>query len=111
MNGPSVSLVAFDGQHLNVLETWFDEPGTQRRLGGRPWIRRALSRLDLPMGQEFRGMVTMGRCAWVALDEIEAPEGYVDGETYERYVAGMARTLSTLWSPTSSKFRLWGSGT
>jgi RimJ/RimL family protein N-acetyltransferase len=87
MNGPAVNLVAFDAEQLNALETWFDDPETQRRLGGRPWIRRALSLLDLPIGQDFRGMVTTGRYAWVALDEVEAPVGYVDGETYERYAA------------------------
>ena len=82
-----VLLTPFGAEHIEALEPWFDDRETQRRLGGRPWIRRALSLLDLPTGEGFRGRITTGRHMWIALDESAVPVGFVDGETYDRYAA------------------------
>lgn len=82
-----VRLLSFGAPHVEVLEPWFDDPETQARLGDRSWIRRAPSLLDLPVGEEFRGMITTGRHMWISIDELDTPIGYVDGETYDRYAA------------------------
>ena len=58
-----MQLVAFNPVDVERIEPWFDDPDTQRFLGGRDWIRREPSLLDLTIGDEFRGkVVTGGEC-------------------------------------------------
>lgn len=82
-----VQLVEFGTEDVGRIESWFDNPESQDRLGGRDWIRREPSLLELTIGEEFRGKVVTGRRMWLSLDEVGAPVAFVDGELYERYAA------------------------
>jgi RimJ/RimL family protein N-acetyltransferase len=82
-----VQLVDFGAKDVERIEPWFDDPETQRWLGGRDWIRRAPSLLQLTIGDEYRGKVVTGRRMWLALDEGGAPVAFVDAEMYDRYAA------------------------
>ena len=80
-----VRLVEFSPEDVARVEPWFDDAETQKRLGGRDWIRRMPSLLGLTIGDEFRGRFVTGRRMWLALDETSAPVAFVDAETYDRY--------------------------
>jgi RimJ/RimL family protein N-acetyltransferase len=82
-----VRLVPFTVEDVERIEPWFDDLETQRRLGGRDWIRREPSLLGLTVGDEFRGKNVTGRRMWVSLDERGGPVAFVDGEMYDRYAA------------------------
>jgi RimJ/RimL family protein N-acetyltransferase len=78
-------LVDFTAEDVRRLEPWFDDLETQRRLGGRDWIRREPSLLGLTVGDEFRGKNVIDRRMWLSLDELGGPVAFVDGEMYDRY--------------------------
>ena len=80
-------LVDFGAEDIERIERWFDDPETQQRLGGRDWIRRAPTLLQLTPGDEYRGKVVTGRRMWLALDNVGAPVAFIDGEMYDRYAA------------------------
>jgi RimJ/RimL family protein N-acetyltransferase len=80
-----VRLVDFTAEDVRRLEPWFDDLETQRRLGGRDWIRREPSLLGLTVGDEFRGRNVIDRRMWLSLDELGGPIAFVDGEMYDRY--------------------------
>jgi len=82
-----VSLVEFGAEDVVGIEPWFDDAETQKRLGGREWIRRMPALLGLTTGDELRGKFVTGRRMWLALDETGAPVAFVDAETYDRYSA------------------------
>jgi RimJ/RimL family protein N-acetyltransferase len=82
-----VQLVDFRPGDVERIEPWFDDPDTQQYLGGRDWLRRAPSLLELTVGDEFRGKVVTGRRMWLSLEERGEPVAFVDGETYNRYAA------------------------
>lgn len=82
-----VRLVDFRPKDVARIERWFDDPETQQRLGGRDWIRRAPTLLQLTVGDEYRGKAVTGRRMWLALDEVGAPVAFIDGEMYGRYAA------------------------
>ena len=75
----------FTAEEVRRLEPWFDDLETQRRLGGRDWIRREPSLLGLTVGGEFRGKNVIDRRMWLSLDELGGPIAFVDGEMYDRY--------------------------
>jgi RimJ/RimL family protein N-acetyltransferase len=81
----NMQLVAFNPVDVERIEPWFDDPDTQRFLGGRDWIRRAPSLLELTIGDEYRGKVVTGRRMWLSLEEHGEPVAFVDGEAYNRY--------------------------
>jgi RimJ/RimL family protein N-acetyltransferase len=83
----TVRLVDFTAADLYAIERWFDDSETQRRLGGREWVRRAPSLLDSTIGDDFRGKVVTGRWQMLALDESDAPVAFIDAEGYDRYAA------------------------
>jgi RimJ/RimL family protein N-acetyltransferase len=80
-----VRLVPFTAEDVEGIESWFDDLETQRRLGGRDWIRREPSLLGLMVGDVFRGRNVTGRRMWLSMDELDEPVAVVDGEMYERY--------------------------
>jgi RimJ/RimL family protein N-acetyltransferase len=82
-----LQLIAFTPRDVERIEPWFDDPDTQRFLGGRDWIRRAPSLLELPIGEDYRGKVVTGRRMWLSLEENGEPVAFVDGEAYNRYAA------------------------
>lgn len=69
-----------------AIEHWFDDPEVNNRLGGRPWIHRALHLLDEPAGDVYRGRVVLRSHAWLALDDDGTPVAFIGGEVYDRYV-------------------------
>jgi GNAT superfamily N-acetyltransferase len=79
----SVTLRPLTGDHVPIALPWFDDPETQRQLGGRGWLKKAVAMADAPLG-EFRGAVETGRYRWLALDG-EFPVGYIDCGTYDRW--------------------------
>lgn len=83
----NMQLVAFNPVDVERIEPWFDDPETQRFLGGRDWIRRAPSLPELTIGDEYRGKVVTGRRMWLSLEESGEPVAFVDGEAYNRYAA------------------------
>ena len=82
-----VPVVPFTVEDVERIEPWFDDLETQRRLGGRDWIRREPSLLGLTIGDEFRGKNITGRRMWLSLDQLGGPVAFIDGETYDRYAA------------------------
>ena len=82
-----VRLVEFRAEDVGRIEPWFDDAETQDRLGGRDWIRRMPSLLELTIGDEFRGKLVTGRRMWLALDEAGTPVAFLDAEMYNRYSA------------------------
>jgi hypothetical protein len=82
-----VQLVDFKRGDVERIEPWFDDPDTQQYLGGRDWIRREPSLLELTIGDEFRGKVVTARRMWLSLEERGEPVAFVDRETYNRFAA------------------------
>jgi RimJ/RimL family protein N-acetyltransferase len=68
---------------LPLVEPWFEDPETQRWLGGPDWPRMALALADAPLG-ESRGAQETGRYRFLAWDK-DVPVGYVDCGTYDRW--------------------------
>jgi RimJ/RimL family protein N-acetyltransferase len=83
----SVQLVDFGAEDVAPIEPWFDDAETQKRLGGREWIRGMPSLLRLTIGDEFRGKSVIGRRMWLGLDGSGSAVAFVDTELYDRYVA------------------------
>jgi RimJ/RimL family protein N-acetyltransferase len=82
-----IDLVPFTAEDVARIERWFDDAETQRRLGGRDWIRRMPSLLAATIGDEYRGKVVTGRRMWLGLDASREPVSFVDAEMYDRYAA------------------------
>jgi RimJ/RimL family protein N-acetyltransferase len=78
-----VDLRPFDRDQLRLIELWFEDPETQRWLGGPDWPRMILDLADAPLG-EFRGAQETGGCRFLAWDN-DVPVGYVDCGTFDRW--------------------------
>ena len=78
-----VVLRPFDRAELPLLEPWFEDPETQRWLGGPDWPLMTLALSDVPLG-EFRGALETGRYRFIAWDG-SAPVGYIDCGTFDRW--------------------------
>lgn len=79
----SVDLRPFDRDQLPLVEPWFEDPETQRWLGGPDWPRMMFDLADLPHG-EFRGAQETGGCRFLAWHK-DVPVGYVDCGTFDRW--------------------------
>jgi RimJ/RimL family protein N-acetyltransferase len=79
----TVTLRPFGRDQLPLVEPWFEDPETQRWLGGPGWPRMILDLAHAPLG-EFRGAQETGRHEFVAWDE-DVPVGYVDCGTFDRW--------------------------
>lgn len=66
---------------LPLVESWFDDPETQRWLGGPSWLQMSMALLDAPL-RKFRGARETRRHRFVAWDG-ECPVGYIDCGTYD----------------------------
>jgi len=78
-----VDLRPFDRDQLPLVEPWFEDPETQRWLGGPDWPQRSLELSDAPLG-EFRGARETGSYQFLAWDR-NTPIGYVDCGTFDRW--------------------------
>jgi RimJ/RimL family protein N-acetyltransferase len=78
----ALRFVALDGQLVQEIGPWFDDPDTQRYLGGRDWIARELGLIREMPGARQRDKTIVGRWGWVAFDGAE-PVGFVGAERYD----------------------------
>jgi RimJ/RimL family protein N-acetyltransferase len=67
------------------IEHWFDHPEVRHRLGGRPWIHRAVHLLDAPVGEMFRGRKVLRAHGWIADDADGTPVANIGGDVYDRF--------------------------
>jgi RimJ/RimL family protein N-acetyltransferase len=72
------------------LAPWFDDPVTQRFLGGRDWLFRELELIHSTPGTEFRGRLVLARHVWVVQDQQGEPCALVDVGPYDDGTAGLA---------------------
>jgi RimJ/RimL family protein N-acetyltransferase len=73
----------FEREQLLRVESWFDDPDTERWLGGPGWPRLVLDLADRALG-EHRGAIETGRYGWTVWDRDELI-GYVDCGTTDRW--------------------------
>lgn len=78
-----LELRPFVRAQLPLVEPWFEDPETQRWLGGPDWPRMALDLTDAPLG-EFRGAQETGRYQFLAWDG-DVSVGYIDCGTCDRW--------------------------
>jgi RimJ/RimL family protein N-acetyltransferase len=76
-------LLPFEREQLREVEPWFDDPDTERWLGGPGWPRLVLDLADRPLG-EHRGAIETGHYGWSAWDRDELV-GYIDCGTTDRW--------------------------
>lgn len=93
---------------LALVEPWFDDPDTQRYLGGHEWPAQMLALAESAPGTEFRGQRTLAAYRWLARVE-DAPVGYVDCGVTNRWTTcgapghdGAPVVLSALDGPAGS---------
>jgi RimJ/RimL family protein N-acetyltransferase len=91
---PAVRLVAFQPEHLPAVLPWFDDPETQRRLGGRDWPVREMALRTTRWTEEFRGRRVLRSHSFVALDDGGRPVAQIGGDVYDRW---------TLWDPEAAR--------
>jgi RimJ/RimL family protein N-acetyltransferase len=88
-NEIQLSFIPITLDSVKEVEEWFDDPDTQRFLGGREWIRRIPALLQGSPGVEFRGRRVLARYAWI-VHTTGSPVGFVDVERYDDGTAGIA---------------------
>ena len=91
---PAVRLVPFQPEHLPAVLPWFDDPETQRRLGGREWPQREFALSTAARDEEFRGRRVLRAHSFVALDDADRPVAQIGGDVYDRW---------TLWDPPAER--------
>jgi hypothetical protein len=99
----NVDLRHFARDQLPMVETWFENPETQRWLVGRDWPLMALELADPPLG-EFRGARETERHRFLAWDK-EVPVGYVDCGTFDRWATWDGGPGEREWSAPSTNHR------
>ncbi|MGY1699920.1 GNAT family N-acetyltransferase [Geodermatophilus sp. SYSU D00766] len=90
----TVRLAPFEPEHLPGLLPWFDDPETQRRLGGRDWPAREFALRSTVWTDEFRGRRVLRSCTFVALDDDGVVVAQVGGDVYDRW---------TVWDPATER--------
>jgi len=80
--------VPFTADALPLVEPWFDDAETRRRLGDRTWPSMILRLAGSPPG-EHRGRSVLEHRAWL-VEMDNAPVGLVDAESYEDDTVGIA---------------------
>jgi RimJ/RimL family protein N-acetyltransferase len=100
-----VRLATFGPQELPIVQPWFDDPDTQRWLGGPGWPSLVLELAHRPLG-EFRGAIETGRHGWLAWDR-EEPVGYIDCVTTDRWTTWEGGpdgrgVIATIWAPSAN---------
>ena len=78
-----LALRPFVRDQLPLVEPWFEDPETQRWLGGPDWPCIAFDLADTPLGG-FRGAQETGHYLFLAWDG-NAPVGYIDCGTSDRW--------------------------
>jgi RimJ/RimL family protein N-acetyltransferase len=88
-----LNFVPITSDLVKEVEEWFDDPATQRFLGGREWVRRIPALLQDSPGVEFRGRRVLARYAWV-VRMARGPVGILDVERYDDGTAGVALAVA-----------------
>ncbi|QDH71479.1 GNAT family N-acetyltransferase [Marilutibacter alkalisoli] len=88
-----LNFVPITSDAIKETEGWFDDPDTQRFLGGREWVRRIPALLQDSPGAEFRGRRVLARYAWVVYATGRSV-GIVDVERYDDRTAGIALAVA-----------------
>lgn len=83
MNNPVVTLRPFTEGDLPGVVPWFEDPDTQRFLGGPGWPAAMLANADQSIGTTFRGATQTGAHHYLAL-AAGTPVGYIDCGTFDR---------------------------
>src|SRR3546814_13580736 len=83
-NEIELEFIPVTSDSVKEVEEWFDDPDTQRFLGGREWVRRIPTLLQDSPGVQFRGRGVLARHPWV----VHAKLGHVGIEDVQRYTAG-----------------------
>ncbi|WP_149194801.1 GNAT family N-acetyltransferase [Luteimonas suaedae] len=92
-NENALNFIPFTSASVKEVEGWFDDPDTQRFLGGREWLRRIPALLQDSPGVEFRGRRVLARHAWIVYTT-GSPVGIVDVERYDDGTAGLALAVA-----------------
>ena len=93
MHQIELNFIPITSSSVEEVEEWFDDPDTQRFLGGREWVRRIPALLQDSLGVEFRGRRVLARYAWI-VHTAEGPAGIVDVERYDDKTAGIALAVA-----------------
>lgn len=93
-NDTRLDFVPVTPDAVDEVEGWFDDPDTQRFLGGREWVRRLPALLQDSPGVEFRGRKVLARHAWTVCAAAVGPVGMVDVERYDDGTAGIALVVA-----------------
>jgi RimJ/RimL family protein N-acetyltransferase len=78
----ALRFMELDARLAKQIEPWFDDPDTQRYLGGRDWIARELDLIREMPGARQRDKTIVGRWGWVSFDGAE-PVGFAGAERYD----------------------------
>ena len=78
-----MTLRNFEREDLATVEPWFNDPDTQRYLGGSDWPQRMLEHGERTVGETFRGAVQTSAHRYLAHVH-GRPCGYVDCGTFDR---------------------------
>lgn len=88
MNNPVVTLRPLAREELSGIAPWFEDPDTQRFLGGPDWPAAMLANADRSIGTTFRGATQSGVHHYLALaadnPAADNPVGYIDCGTFDR---------------------------
>lgn len=77
MNNPVVRVHPFTQADLLGIVPWFEDPDTQRFLGGPDWATAMLGHADRSIGTTFRGARQTGAHRYLA-SAAGTPVGYID---------------------------------
>src|SRR3546814_19058243 len=92
-NEIELEFIPVTSDSVKEVEEWFDDPDTQRFLGGREWVRRIPTLLQDSPGVQFRGRGVLARHAWI-VHATGGPVGIVDVERYDDGTAGIALAVA-----------------
>ncbi|MDQ6732373.1 MAG: GNAT family N-acetyltransferase [Actinomycetota bacterium] len=83
MNDPVLTLRPLTPGDLPGTGAWFEDPDTQRFLGGPDWPAAMLANADRSIGTMFRGATQTNAHHYLAL-AADNPVGYIDCGTFDR---------------------------
>lgn len=83
MNRSVLTLRPLTPGDLPGIVAWFEDPDTERFLGGPEWPAAMLANADRSIGTTFRGAAQTGAHHYLAL-AADNPVGYIDCGTFDR---------------------------
>src|SRR3546814_13345136 len=92
-NEIELEFIPVTSDSVKEVEEWFDDPDTQRFLGGREWVRRIPTLLQDSPGVQFPGRGVLARHAWI-VHATGGPVGTVEVEPSDDGTAGIALAVA-----------------